>query len=154
MLQRWLLGVDSTEYANQVGDLAECVAGNTWWLARLSNQGRLISNQDFVQKHEDFWRQPADNIAATGFAAVELLVEAIEHSVETNGELDCSAIRDYLFTAEEETIIASYAVVSSGEGAGVQTALRHIQIRLQPNSSGELVEEVIYPPERTTAELC
>ena len=143
MLQSWLLGVDTTEYTNQVGDLAGCVAGNTWWLARLSNQGGFVSNQTFVQEYENFWRQPADTIAATGFAAVELLVEAVEHSIDTTGELDRSRIRDYLFSTEEETIIGSYAVVSSGEDAGVQTALRHMQIQLQPNSSGELVEEVI-----------
>ena len=104
-------------FAEETGELARCVAGYALWLPSIATQGGLASNDVFVQRFRQANGSDPSYLAASSFAAVELLTEAARATTAASGEIDHGAVRDYLFATSTRTILGPYAVVARGEVA-------------------------------------
>ena len=104
-------------FAEETGELARCVAGYALWLPSIATQGGLASNDVFVQRFRQANGSDPSYLAASSFAAVELLTEAARATTAPSGEIDHGAVRDYLFATSTRTILGPYAVVARGEVA-------------------------------------
>jgi branched-chain amino acid transport system substrate-binding protein len=153
-LMSWDLGVPTDDFVRQVGALARCVSGNAYWLPDMTTSGIITDNATFVKRYETYWRIPADYLAATGFAAVELWSAAVEDSFDATDTIDRQRIRDFLFNARVQTVIGPYAVVPTGVDAGKQTAVENLILQWQPGPSGALVSRVIHPTKAAAASPC
>ena len=154
-LMSWAIGPALPDFPDQVGELARCVAGYTAWLPTISTAGAITDNATFVERYEAAYAAPPDFQAASMFGAVELLSEALRASIESTGGIDHATVRDYLFTANTQTVLGDFNVVPAGEGsAGAQRAVKGLQIQWQDDGRGGLVQRVIHPGSAADAEPC
>ncbi len=154
-LMSWAIGPAVPDFPDQVGRLARCVAGYTAWLPTISTAGAIADNATFVERYTTAFGEPPDFQAASGFGAVELLSEALRASIESTGGIDRATVRDHLFTADTQTVLGDFNVVSAGESsAGAQRAVKGLQIQWQDDGQGGLVQRVIHPASDADAEPC
>ena len=148
------LGPAETGFANQLGDLARCIAGNAPWLPTIRTTGFLATSEVFVQRYQAAYGSVPSYYAAGGFGAVELLAEAITAAgaVEV---LDRQAIRDQLFSLSRETVLGPFGVQPLGSAdAGAQQALKGLQVQWQDDGAGGLARRIVHPPAVANAEAC
>lgn len=156
LLSSWTLGPSEPGFPEQVGiDPARCVLGNAPWIAGLSTSGSLATNAAFVERYvAEYGSEPAYT-AAAGFGAIELLAEAARASLDADGEVDETAVRNHLFSTTTETVLGPYGVVPLGEpDAGSQRLLVRLQIQWQDDGRGGLVQRIVYPDGVAEAEPC
>lgn len=148
------LGAAQTEFVNQLGDLARCVAGNAPWLPTIRTSGFLATSEEFVQRYEADHGSVPSYYAAGAFGAVELLAEAMiaAGGVEV---LDSHAIRDRLFALSRETVLGPFGVYPLGDAnSGAQRALKGLQVQWQDDGAGGLTQRIIHPPSAANADPC
>ena len=151
----WAVGPEEPSFYDEVGDLARCVVGHTGWLPGRDTEGAIADNATFVASFEELHGESPGFTAATAFGAMELLVEALTASVAEVGGIDDSVIRDYLFSAETQTVFGDYRVVPLGESsAGTQVAARGLLVQWQDDGQGGLSQRVVHPPSEAEAEPC
>lgn len=149
------LGPADPGFADEVGDLARCVAGNTPWLPTIRTQGPIAASETFISRYEAAYGGRAGYHAAGGFAAVELLYEGLKAALDPAGEIDDEALRDFLFDAEIETVLGDYGVEALGhEDAGSQQALQNLTVQWQDGGAGGLVQRVVHPQDAAEGEAC
>lgn len=100
MLLSLNLGPAESAFADEVGDLARCVAGNAAWLPTISTTGYIVESRIFVRRYELLLGTTPSYYAAGGFGAVELLAEAMEALVASGQVIEPATVRDHLFSAE------------------------------------------------------
>ena len=154
-LMSWAIGPAVPDFPDRVGELARCVAGYTGWLPTIATSGAIADNATFVERYQEAYAEPPDFQAASMFGAVELLSEALRTSIESTGGIDHARVRDYLFTADTQTVLGDFNVVPAGESsAGAQRAAKGLQIQWQDDGQGGHVLRVIHPPPAADAEAC
>lgn len=148
------LGAAQTGFADQLGDMARCMAGNAAWLPTIRTTGSLATSEEFVQRYRAAHGTLPSYYAAGAFGAVELLAEAMNAAggVEV---LDRHAIRDRLFSLSTETVLGPFGVYPMGNpNAGAQQALKGLQVQWQDDGAGGLTRRIIHPPSAANAEPC
>ena len=156
LLSSWTIGPAAPDFPEIVGiEQARCVLGNAPWVADLSTSGPLATNATFVERYvAEYGLQPGYD-AAAGFGAMELLSQAARASVDADGEIDETALRDHLFSTTTETVLGPFGVIPLGEpDAGSQRLLVRLQIQWQDDGQGGLVQRIVYPDENAEAEPC
>ncbi len=154
MLTSLLIGPAEPRFAEELGALARCVAGNTPWISSIRTRGRLADSQTFVERYRARYGEEAGYHAAGGFGAVELLTEALEETMQ-GGRIDNAALRDRLFGDTTQTVLGAYGVIPLGEaGAGKQRRLPTLQLQWQDDGSGTLEQKIVYPADLKNAEPC
>ena len=148
------LGAAETTFAEQLGDLARCVAGNAPWLPTIRTSGFLATSEEFVQRYQAVHGSAPSYYAAGACGAVELLAEAMTAAggVEV---LDRHAIRDRLFSLTTETVLGPFGVHPMGDpSAGAQRALKGLQVQWQDDGAGGLTRRIVHPPSAANADPC
>lgn len=154
-LTSWSIGPADPRFAQEAGSAARCVAGNAPWTPAARTRGALADSETFVRRFQEAYDTPAGYQAAGAFGAVELLSAALEASLSPEGELDESAMRDFLFQANTQTVLGPFRVAPLGsEAAGSQTGLRGLQVQWQDDGQGGLAQRIIHPPDVADAEPC
>ena len=149
------LGPAQANFVNDVGDLARCVAGNTPWLPTIRTSGFITDSETLARRYASAHSEPPSYYVAGGFGAVELYAEALDATGGDAGELDRTAIRDYLFTKVTKTVLGPYQVHPRGdEQAGAQQALKGLQVQWQDDGSGGLERRIIHPEAVADADPC
>jgi len=125
------LGVGPTElsFGTQNGKDADGVMGTGNWSAELKTQG----NADFVKAFEATFGRPPDYHAASNYAALEVLGEAVKRA----GSLDLDKIRDQLATLTMPTVMGSYRVDPK---TGIQQGYRSLVLQWENGK-----QYVVYP---------
>jgi len=154
-LTSWSIGPADPRFAQQVGSAALCVAGNAPWIATVRTRGALADSETFVRRFREAYDRPAGYQAAGAFGAVELLSAALEAALSPEGELDESAMRDFLFRTSTQTVLGPYQVAPLGsEAAGSQMGLRGLQVQWQDDGRGGLAQKIVHPADVADAEPC
>lgn len=156
LLSSWTIGPAAPDFPELVGiEPARCVLGNTPWVAGLGTSGPLATNATFVERYVAEHGVEPSYTAAAGFGAIELLAEAARASVDADGEIDETAVRDHLFSTTTETVLGPFGVVPLGEpDAGSQRLLVRLQTQWQDDGQGGLAQRIVYPDENAEAEPC
>ena len=155
MLLSLNLGPAESTFADEVGDLARCVAGNAAWLPTISTTGYIVESRIFVRRYELLLGTTPSYYAAGGFGAVELLAAAMEASIASGGGVEPAAVRDYLFSEETQTVLGPFKVHPLGdERAGAQQALKGLQVQWQDDGEGGLERRIVHPEAVADAEVC
>lgn len=154
-LTSWSIGPADPRFADSVGAAARCVAGNAPWVATVRTRGRIADSQMFVRRFEEAHGALPGYHAAGGFGAVELLTAALEGSLAPTGELDETAMRDFLFGADTQTVLGPFQVAPLGSpAAGSQVGLRGLQIQWQDDGRGGFTQKIVHPADVADAEVC
>ena len=150
------LGPDDPGFAEEVGDeLARCVASQVQWLPSLRHRGFLTDTETFARRFRERWGVPPHSHSATAFGALELLAQATAATVGPNSEVDNRALRDYLFATTAETVTGPYGVAPLGDPeAGVQRALKSLQVQWQDDGQGALARRIVHPEAAAQARPC
>jgi len=155
MLVSLNLGPAQAAFVGAVGDRARCVAGNTPWLPTIRTSGFLADSETLGRRYTAAYSETPSYYVAGGFGAVELLAEAIDATSNETDGLDPAAIRDYLFGTATKTVLGPYRVAPAGSPeAGLQQALKGLQVQWQDDGNGGLVQRIIHPAEVADAEAC
>ena len=156
LLTSWAIGPAEPDWVERVGvDRARCVIGNAPWAASLTTTGPLATNAGFIQAYQEEYGLTPGYTAAAAFATVELLYKAAEAAILESGEIPDSAVRDYLFSNDAETVLGPYGVAPLGDpDAGSQTRLFRKQLQWQDDGEGGLVQRLIHPESVAEAEPC
>ncbi len=154
-LASWSIGPADPRFASAVGASAACVAGNAPWIATVRTRGILVGSETFVRRFEELHGALPGYHAAGGFGAVELLSAALEASLSSAGDLDETAMRDFLFGADVQTVLGPYRVAPLGSSAaGSQQGLRGLQIQWQDDGRGGFEQKIVHPADVADAEVC
>lgn len=149
------LGPAQADFVNDVGDLAECVAGNTPWLPGIRTKGFITDSETLGRRYIAAHSEQPSYYVAGGFGAVELLAEAIDATSETKFHFDAEAIRDHLFSKATQTVLGPFKVYPVGHGqAGAQQALKGLQVQWQDDGNGGLERRIIHPEAVADASPC
>ena len=155
MLVSLNLGPAQSQFVNELGELARCVAGNAPWLSTIRTSGYIADSETMVQRYEAVHGSLPSYYGAGGFGAVELLAEAIDATTADMDEIDPAAIRDYLFSVSTETVLGPFSVYPMGDGqAGAQQALKGLQVQWQDDGTRGLTQKIVHPPAVADAEVC
>ncbi len=155
MLLSLNLGPAQSSFADELGHLARCVAGNAAWLPTIRTRGFIANSEVFVRRYELVYGATPSYYAAGGFGAVELLVEAIDAAISGGRGVDPAAIRDQLFSMETETVLGPFKAHPLGHAqAGGQQALKGLQVQWQNDGEGGLERRIVHPPAVADAEAC
>lgn len=155
MLLSLNLGPAESSFADELGDLARCVAGNAPWLPTIRTSGLIVTTETFVRRYELIYGSTPSYYAAGGFGAVGLLAKAIETALANGQGTDPAAIRNYLFSTATETVLGPYEVYPLGhEQAGAQRALKGLQVQWQDDGEGGLERRIVHPEAVADAEVC
>ncbi len=145
-LMSLLLGPGEPHFVDEVGAAARCVVGNTPWSPALGTSGFIADSDTFVSRYESAYGSTPGYHAAGGFAAVELAAEGLDQTILESGEPDRTALRDFLFTAETQTVLGPYGVFPiTDPQAGAQRALKGLQVQWQDDGAGGLALRIIHP---------
>ncbi len=155
LLSAFTIGPGRATWGEEIGPAGVCVVGSTPWRAGVQTSGFIATSDAMVERlRENLGGEPSYHSAA-GFASVEILAEAIDHSIEMTGEVDRTAIRDYLFGSTTRTVLGAYGVHPlDTPQAGVQRALESVLVQWQEDGAGGLVSRIIHPQEVAEAPLC
>lgn len=155
MLMSWNIGPADTNFAELVGDAARCVAGNAPWIPAIRTKGALADSETFVQLYEKAFGEVPGYHAAGGFGAMELLAQGLRATTTEDGQINETALRDFLFTLETETVLGPFAVAPVGHHhGGAQLALTGLQVQWQDDGEGGLVQKIVHPASAANAKAC
>lgn len=141
-----LLGPSEPAFVEEVGPAARCMAGNATWDPSIPTSGFIADSQTLLSRYEAAYGQRPSYHPALGFAAVELMAEAIDQAIADTGDVDGAAIRDFLFSTSTETVLGPYSVYPLGDAqAGGQRALQGLQVQWHDDGAGGLVRRIIHP---------
>ena len=154
-LASWSIGPADPRFAQEVGELARCVAGNAPWIPSVRTRGAISDSETFARRFQEAHGGPPGYHAAGGFGAVELLSAGLEASLAPDGELDEAAMRDFVFSANTQTVLGPFRVAPLGSAdAGSQQALVGLQVQWQDDGQGGLEQRIIHPAAMANAEPC
>ena len=154
-LASWSIGPADPRFAQEVGELARCVAGNAPWIPSVRTRGAISDSETFARRFQEAHGGPPGYHAAGGFGAVELLSAGLEASLAPDGELDEAAMRDFVFSANTQTVLGPFRVAPLGSAdAGSQRALVGLQVQWQDDGQGGLEQRIIHPAAMANAEPC
>lgn len=146
LLMSLILGPGQPQFAEAVGPAARCVAGNAPWHPAVGTTGFISDSETFVSRYEAAHGKTPGYHAAGAFAAVELVAEGLDRTIPAQGGVDSAALRDFLFTAQTETVLGPYRVAPAGDpDAGAQRALKGLQVQWQDDGAGALALRIIHP---------
>ena len=150
-----IIGPGQQHFAEDVGQAARCVAGNSPWHPAIETEGFIADNATFVGRYEAAHGTTPGYHAAGGFAAVELLAEGLDQTAAGAGGTNRGALRDYLFSARTGTIAGPYEVSPIGDAeAGAQRALKGLQVQWQDDGAGGLALRIVHPWAAANATPC
>jgi branched-chain amino acid transport system substrate-binding protein len=129
-------GAAQPGFIERLGQAAEASIGITAYDVRARTRG----NAEFAQAFAGRWSTEPGAAAAEGYAAAQLLEEAIHRA----GSLDQEKLRETLSVLETETPIGAYRVDRSGAQVGAQPLLVQVQRGRR---------EVVWPEAYATAKL-
>ena len=130
------VGPVEAPYLKALGPLANRVLTNTGWWTNFKTPG----NQDFIAGYKAMYHQDPDYHAATGYAAIEVLGDA----VEATKSLDQAKLRDWLLAHQVETIQGTFKINENGLSLG------YVQDLLQWQDG---VLKLVYPAADAEAKL-
>ena len=140
------VGPAESHFIEEVGATGRCVAGNAPWSPAIRTSGFISDSETMVRRYRAAYGGTPAYHAAAGFGAVELLAEAMDEAIANTGDADRAAVRDFLFTAETETVLGPYGVYPTGDPqAGTQRALTGLQVQWQDDGTGRLTQRIIHP---------
>ncbi|MDE2763656.1 MAG: amino acid ABC transporter substrate-binding protein [Gemmatimonadota bacterium] len=149
------LGPAQADFANEVGDLAECVAGNTPWLPTIRTAGFITDSETLSRQYIAAHSEQPSYYVAGGFGAVELIAQAIDVVADATGRFEVADVRDHLFSRGTETVLGPFKVYPMGdEHAGAQQALKGLQVQWQDDGDGGLERRIIHPETVADADPC
>jgi branched-chain amino acid transport system substrate-binding protein len=96
-LMAFSIGAAMPDFGEALGKDADFVFGPSMWEPELKTPG----NTEFVSAYKEMFNREPDYHAATGFSGCQVL----EAAVKAVGSLDNQKIRDWLATAEMETVL-------------------------------------------------
>ncbi len=148
--------INTEDFRNSAGDLAECIMGNAHWLPTTRSKGFIASNEEFVSRFRAKYGKDPDYRAAIAFGNIELLAQAINASLEERGRIDKTFVRDYLFKTKTETVFGPYEVIPEGPDAGIQVAKSGYGVQWQRDRQTRALRLEVLWPERdaTVKEPC
>ncbi len=112
-------GAADPSFITAVGQDAERVIGLSGYEPSFATAG----NAGFVKAFEARWSSPPGLAAAQGYAACEVLEDAVKHA----GSFDQERLRETLATLTTETVLGGYKLdAASGEQLGARPALLQI----------------------------
>ena len=150
-----LLGPSEPSFVQDVGGGARCMAGNATWDPSIRTSGFIADSETMLRRYEAAHGTTPSYHPALGFAAVELMAEAIDQVMADTGGADRAAIRDYLFSTSTTTVLGPYGVHPVGDPrAGAQRELTGLQIQWQDDGAGGLVRRIIHPWAAANAAPC
>ncbi|MFQ5846620.1 MAG: ABC transporter substrate-binding protein [Candidatus Methylomirabilales bacterium] len=132
----WLVGSSFPGFGEALGAEVEGMTGNTAWKPLLKTPG----NPAFITAYRRRWGAAPDAHAAQGYAAGQVIGEAIRRA----GSLSPTAVRDALFRLEMRTVFGRFQVSASGLQIGKVNAILQWQ---------EGDRQVVWPPWLRTAHL-
>ncbi|HSR48611.1 MAG TPA: ABC transporter substrate-binding protein, partial [Anaerolineales bacterium] len=142
----------------ELGDAALGIAGPSQWeplaeyTAEAAAAGGMewfgISGQDFTAAYTAAYGEEPSYHAAGGYVAGLILQKAIEAA----GATDPAAVKAALDATDMLTFFGHITFDTTAEAHGLQTGHSMILIQWQDDGSGNLVKQVIWPPEGATAE--
>src|SRR5579875_3076387 len=110
-LMAYSVGAAMPDYGEALGKDADYVFGPSMWEPELTTPG----NQEFVREYIAMHGREPDYHSATGYSACQVL----EAAVKAVGSLDRERIRDWLASAELETVLpGKYKVDATGMQVG------------------------------------
>lgn len=143
----------------ELGAAAVGVAGPSQWepLAAYTEASAQAANMewfgptgsDFVTKYESAYNEEPSYHAAGGYAAGLILQAAIERA----GSIDPQAVKQALDEMNMLTFFGHIAFDTSAEAHGLQLGHEMVYVQWQMDDSGELVKQVVWPPEGKTADI-
>lgn len=146
VLMSLIIGPGQQHFAEDVGQAARCVAGNSPWHPAIGTSGFIADNETFVRRYEAAHGATPGYHAAGGFAAVELMAEGLDQTAAGAGGTNRGALRDYLFSARTGTIAGPYEVFPIGDAeAGAQRELKGLQVQWQDDGAGGLALRIVHP---------
>ena len=149
------LGPAETGFAEELGDLARCVAGNAAWIPTIRTSGFISDSETFVSRYETAHGTLPSYYVAGGFGAVELMAEAMAATTAEGEDIDPTAVRDFLFSTATQTVLGPFDAYSLGDGqAGAQKALKGLQVQWQDDGAGGLTQRIVHPEGVADAEPC
>ncbi|MGH7076499.1 MAG: amino acid ABC transporter substrate-binding protein [Acetobacteraceae bacterium] len=113
------VGPVEAPYLKALGPLANRVITNTGWWSNFKTPG----NQGFISRYKAMFHQDPDYHAATGYAAIQVLGDA----VKATHSLDQAKIREWLLSHTAETIQGTFKVNANGLSLGYVQDLLQIQ---------------------------
>ena len=155
MLLSLNLGPAETAFADELGDLARCVAGNAAWLPTIRTRGFIESSETFVRRYELIYGTTPSYFAAGGFGAVELVAEAIEAAIDSGRGVEPRRDpRPALLNGDRDG-----ARPLPGASAGARTGRRAAGAEGAPGAvagrwGGGLVRRIVHPEAVADAEVC
>lgn len=149
------LGPAETGFAEELGDLARCVAGNAAWIPTIRTTGFITDSGTFVSRYQTTHGALPSYYVAGGFGAVELMALAMASTTAEGEDIDPAAVRDFLFSTATETVLGPFDAHALGDGdAGAQRALKGLQVQWQDDGTGGLTQRIVHPEAVADAEPC
>lgn len=143
----------------ELGDAAVGVVGPSQWepqaayseesaaKAGLAYYGPSV--QEFVDAYTaEFGEEPSYH-AAGGYVAGLILQKAIEEA----GSLDGAAVQAALDKLDLLTFFGHIKFDTTAEAHGLQTGHEMVYVQWQKDSNGNLIKQIVWPPDAATAEL-
>lgn len=144
---------------SQIGDAALGVIGPSQWepqvvfnadTAKKANLPFYGPNSaDFTAAYKAAYNEDPSYHSAGGYAAGLIL----QNAIETAGSFDTNAIKDALDKMNLMTFFGHIQFDSSSAKHGLQTGHSMVYIQWQKDASGNLVKQVVWPEEGSTASI-
>jgi ABC-type branched-subunit amino acid transport system substrate-binding protein len=142
----------------ELGDAAYGIAGPSQWepLAEYTAEAAAssglewygISSADFTKDYKDAYGEDPSYHSAGGYVAGLILQKALEDA----GSTDAAAVKQALDAMDVLTFFGHEKFDTTPDNHGLQVGHSMILIQWQKDASGNLVKQVIWPPEGATAE--
>jgi branched-chain amino acid transport system substrate-binding protein len=131
------------DFRKALGKNAAWHCGDTEWLP----DAGWLGNKEFVKAYKKEYGRDPEWLAASGYGGCQILEEAVKRAGSIE---DKKAVRDKMFGIERDTVFAHYKVNPLGHAdAGLQIGATRMGLQYQVEK-GELVSQVIYPPDIAT----
>lgn len=143
----------------ELGDAAYGVIGPSQWepLAAFTPEAAKaagikwfgLSGSEFTNAYKEAYGEEPSYHAAGGYAAGLILQEAIERA----GSIDADAVKAALDATDMLTFFGHIKFDTSEEAHGLQIGHDMVYVQWQKDDAGNLVKQVVWPPEGKTAEV-
>ncbi len=143
----------------ELGDAAYGIIGPSQWepLAAFTEASAQeagldwygIAGEKFVEDYQAAYNEEPSYHAAGGYVAGLLL----QHAIEQAGTLDTQAVKEALDKFDLLTFFGHIKFDTSAEAHGLQIGHSMVYIQWQKDGDGNLLKQVVWPPEGATAEV-
>ncbi|MBE2237239.1 MAG: amino acid ABC transporter substrate-binding protein [Caldilineaceae bacterium] len=143
----------------ELGDAAIGVAGPSQWepQAAYTAESAAASNlswygpsdADFVAAYQAAYNEEPSYHAAGGYVAGLILQAAIEQA----GSTEPQAVKAALDAMDQMNFFGHIQFDASAEAHGLQTGHEMVYVQWQKDESGNLIKQIVWPPEGKTADV-